>query len=61
VRRCCCGAGGLIGDAIRFATGAGPISRQSWLPKHLEENRDATCTEIVDRSVELSPPTAAAA
>jgi len=53
--------GGLIGDAIRFATGAGPISRQSWLPKHLEENRDATCTEIVDRSVELSPPTAAAA
>ena len=51
--------GGLMGDVIRFATGAGPVSRQSWLPKHLSQNEDATCTEIVDLSIKHSPPAGA--
>ena len=48
--------GGVMSDVIRSATGAGPVSRQWWLPKHLEQNPDATCTEIVEMSIRHSPP-----
>ena len=53
--------GGVLSDAIRYATGAGPVSRQSWLPKHLERNAQATCTEIVELSIKHSPPESAVA
>ena len=46
--------GGIAGDAMRYMSGAGPVSRQSWLPKY----RDAEVTEIVDMSVKRQPPVA---
>ena len=52
---------GKLADAIRELSGAGPVSRQSWLPKHLEEQPSATAAEIVEMSVQHSPPIAESA
>ena len=49
---------GKLADAIRYASGAGPVSIQSWLPKHLEQQPGATATEIVEMSIRHSPPLA---
>ena len=51
--------GGYLGDALRFSSGGGPISRQSWLTR--ERFRDAPLTDIVEHSVALQPPVAAQA
>ena len=44
--------GGAIGDGVRFLSGAGPVSKQSWMAQY----PDAPVTEIVELSVQKSPP-----
>jgi len=44
--------GGAIGDGMRYLSGAGPVSRQSWMAQY----PDASVTDIVNLSVEKSPP-----
>eukprot|EP00966_Prymnesium_polylepis_P203636 4717790-Prymnesium_polylepis.1 len=47
-------ASGYLGDAMRLVSGAGPIARQSWL--NAQRFRDAQVSDIVEQSVQLSPP-----
>ena len=44
--------GGYFGDAMRYFSGAGPVSRQAWMMKY----RDAAVTELVEISVKKNPP-----
>ena len=44
--------GGYFGDAMRYFSGAGPVSRQAWMTKY----RDAAVTELVEISVQKNPP-----
>jgi len=46
--------GGRFGDALRQLSGAGPISKQSWLAQ--ERYRSAPTTEIVEASLLSCPP-----
>ena len=46
--------GGYFGDAMRIVSGGGPIARQSWLNQR--RFREADVTEIVDKSVGITPP-----
>jgi len=46
--------GGPVGDAMRSVSGAGPISKQSWM--NTQRFRDAEVTEIVDQSILRQPP-----
>ena len=51
------GTKGYLGDAIKkFIFESGPISRQRWLHAERRYRRSTSVTEVVDKSVKVSPP-----